>query len=99
MGCWWPLSLEGNLLVPRRTPCVTMILEALCHGSCPLRQSLQDLVPAVFLGFRRFRSGDVPKDVLVLWPSKVVTWSEYFWEQLLSDPEQLLAFSGPEGLN
>ena len=43
--------------------------------------------------------GDVPKDVLVLWLSKVVTWPEYFWEQLLCGPEQLLAFTEPEGLN
>lgn len=99
MGCWWPLSLEGHLLVPRRTPYVTMILDALCHGSCPLRQSLQDLAPAVSLGFRCSRPGDVPKDVLVLWLSKVVTWPEYFWEQLLCGPEQLLAFTEPEGLN
>lgn len=71
-----------------------------------LSGSLQDLAPAASLGSRHSRLQDVPKDMLLLslvavqggYVARVLlgTWREI---QLLCDLEQLLAFSGPEGLN
>lgn len=68
------------------------------HGGCSLRQSLRAAAPAVSLGFRHSRLRGVPKDRHVGLVAGVLlgTWREM---QLLCGPEQLLAFSGPEGLN
>lgn len=73
----------------------------MCLGSCILRQSLQAVAPAVSRGFRHSRLRGVPKDKLVAiqggYIARVLlgTWREI---RLLCDPEQLLAFPGPEGI-
>lgn len=68
------------------------------RGGCSLRQSLRAAAPAVSLGCRHSRLRGVPEDRHVGLVAGVLlgTWREM---QLLCGPEQLLAFSGPEGLN
>lgn len=48
--------------------------------SCEVSRSRPCLVAVLLLGFRHFRLREVQKVMSVLWSSKLVMWTEYFWE-------------------